>query len=47
MFIVDIDVEVLFEDLVGSLGLSIGFLVVYGTEVGLDTKEGTEQSPKV
>ena len=46
MFVVDIDVEVLFEDLVGSFGLSIGFRVVCGTEVGSDTEEGTEGSQK-
>ena len=46
MFVVDIDAEVLFQDLVGAFGLSIGFRVVRSTEVGSDTKEGTEQSPK-
>ena len=46
MFVVDIDAEVLLKILVGTLGLSIGFWVVRSTEVGSDTKEGTEQSPK-
>ena len=47
LFVVDIDVEVLFQNLVGAFGLSIGFRVVRGTEVGSDTEEGTERSPKV
>ena len=47
LFMVDIDAEVLFNNLVGTLGLSIGFWVVCGTEVVSDTEEGTERSPKV
>ena len=47
LFVVDIDVEVFFKNLVGTLGLSIGFQVLHSTEVGSDTEEGTERGPKV
>ena len=46
LLVVDVDAEILFQDLVGALGLSIGLRVVRSTEVGSDTEEGTEQSPK-
>ena len=45
LLIVDVHTQVLFQDLVGALGLPIGLGVVRSTEVGLDTKEGAERCP--
>ena len=46
LLVVDIHAQVLFQDLVGALGLPVGLGVVRSTEVGLDTEEGAERRPE-
>ena len=46
LLVVDIDAKILFEDLVNSLGLSIGFGVVGCRKVRFDVEESGERFPE-